>query len=91
MRLDAGALGYVPFVGVRSTDGTLELLHEPVTEDGLVRKAVGALAPKPPGQGGLTEWGVRPVEMIATRKGSAQHPTRRWSSQCGRGGRSTPS
>lgn len=37
---------YVLIVGVRGGDGMLQLLHEPVTEEGLVRKAVGALALK---------------------------------------------
>jgi hypothetical protein len=37
---------YVLFVGVRGKDGTLQLLHEPVTDGGLVRKAVATLAPK---------------------------------------------
>jgi hypothetical protein len=37
---------YVLIVGVRGDDGTLQLLHEPVTEEGLVRKAVAALATK---------------------------------------------
>lgn len=38
--------GYVLIVGVRGDDGTLRLLHEPVTDDGLVRKAVATLVPK---------------------------------------------
>jgi hypothetical protein len=41
---------YVLIVGVRGDDGTLQLLHEPVTEEGLVRKAVAALAPKAAGR-----------------------------------------
>ncbi len=45
---------YVLFVGVRGDDGTRQLLHEPVTEEGLVRKAVAALAPKASGSGGLS-------------------------------------
>ena len=36
---------YVLIVGVRDQDGMLQLLHEPVTEERLVRKAVAALAP----------------------------------------------
>jgi hypothetical protein len=43
---------YVLIVGVRGEDGTLQLLHEPVTEEGLVRKAVATLAPKVAGSGG---------------------------------------
>jgi hypothetical protein len=43
---------YVLIVGVRGANGTLQLLHEPVTEEGLVRKAVAALAPKGAGSGG---------------------------------------
>jgi hypothetical protein len=44
---------YVLIVGVRGEGGTLQLLHEPVTEDGLVRRAVAALAlPKAAGPGG---------------------------------------
>lgn len=43
---------YVLIVGVRDADGTLQLLHEPVTEKGLIRKAVAALAPKGAGPEG---------------------------------------
>jgi hypothetical protein len=45
---------YVLIVGVRGGDGTLQLLHEPITEAGLVRKAVASLAPKAAGSGGLS-------------------------------------
>ena len=45
---------YVLIVGVRGEDGTLQLLHEPVTEEGLVRKAIAALVPKAAGSGGLS-------------------------------------
>ena len=44
-RADLGQ-DYVVIVGVRGGDGTLQLLHEPVTERGLVRKAVATLSPK---------------------------------------------
>jgi hypothetical protein len=37
---------YFLIVGVRDADGTINLLREPVTDDGLVRKAVAAIAPK---------------------------------------------
>jgi hypothetical protein len=37
---------YVLIVGARDKNGILQLLHEPVTEEGLVRKAVAALALK---------------------------------------------
>lgn len=37
---------YFLVVGVRDADGTLHLLREPVTDDGLVRKAVVMVAPK---------------------------------------------
>ena len=50
LRFDPGASDYVLIVGVRAADGTLELLHKPVTEDSLVRKAVAALVPKSAGQ-----------------------------------------
>jgi hypothetical protein len=43
---------YVLIVGIRGEDGTLQLLHEPVTDDGLVRKAVAALASKGTRPGG---------------------------------------
>jgi hypothetical protein len=46
---------YVLIVGVRGDNGTLQLLHEPVTDEGLVRKAVAALAPKVAGSGGLSK------------------------------------
>jgi hypothetical protein len=36
---------YVLIIGVRGDDGTLHLLHEPVTEDDLVREAVATLVP----------------------------------------------
>jgi hypothetical protein len=45
---------YMLIVGVRGDDGTLQLLHEPVTEESLVRKAIAALVPKAPGSGGLS-------------------------------------
>lgn len=54
LQLDSDAPDYVLIVGVRGAGGSLELLHTPVTEDGLVRKAVAALAPKPTGQGEAT-------------------------------------
>jgi len=37
---------YFLIVGVRDADGTINLLREPVTDGGLVRKAVAAIAPK---------------------------------------------
>ncbi len=37
---------YFLVVGVRDADGTMHLLREPVTDDGLVRKAVVIVAPK---------------------------------------------
>lgn len=37
---------YFLVVGVRDADGTMHLLREPVTDDGLVRKAVVMVAPK---------------------------------------------
>lgn len=37
---------YFLMVGVRDADGTVHLLREPVTDDGLVRKAVVMVAPK---------------------------------------------
>jgi hypothetical protein len=47
------AQDYVLIVGVRGDDGMLQLLHEPVTEAALVRKAVASLGPKT-GPGGLS-------------------------------------
>ncbi len=46
LRLDQLLQDYVLIVGVRGEDGTLQLLHEPVTEESLVRKAIGTLRPK---------------------------------------------
>jgi len=45
---------YVLIVGVRGDDGSLQLLHEPVTEQGLVRKVVAKLAPKGEGRDRLS-------------------------------------
>jgi hypothetical protein len=38
---------YFLVVGVRGEDGTVQLLRTPVTDEGMVRKAVVMVAPKP--------------------------------------------
>lgn len=45
-------------VGVRGENGTLQLLHEPVTDDGLVRKAVAMLLPRGTKPGGSPQWSL---------------------------------
>ncbi len=46
LRTDTVSGEYFLVVGVRDADGTVHLLREPVTDDGLVRKAVVMVAPK---------------------------------------------
>ena len=57
-------------VGVRGDDGNLQLLHEPVTEEGLVRKAVSTLVPK------KRTGRVVIMSVIRSLTGGGSHPPR---------------